>query len=164
MAALTNDVKLFIVQQLACFDSPSQVAKTVNAEFGLTVSPQQCERYDPNKRAGSELSAKWRKVFAETREKFLADTSGVGIAHRAVRLKRLDRMAARAEDMGAMQLAASLLEQAAKEVGDAYTNRQRHELSGPGGAPIRSETRDLSNMSEAELQAIIAAGAADGTG
>lgn len=140
MPALTNDVKSFIVQQLACFDTPSQVAKAVNAEFGITTSPQQCERYDPTKRAGSELSAKWRKLFVETRAKFLDDTSGIGISHRAVRLKRLERMAAKAEDMGAITIAAQLLEQAAKETGDAYTNRQRHELSGPNGGPIQAES------------------------
>jgi hypothetical protein len=138
MAALTDDVKAYIVRALACFDSPTQVAKAIQADFGLTVTPQQVEAYDPNKVTGSKLSSKWRQVFEGARNRFLADTSSIGVSHRAVRLKRLERMASKAEDMGAIGLAASLLEQAAKEAGDAYTNRQKHELTGKDGGPIET--------------------------
>ncbi|MEX5591058.1 DUF2280 domain-containing protein, partial [Pseudomonas urmiensis] len=47
MAALTPEIKIFIVQALACFDSPSQVAEAVKANFGVTVSRQQVEIHDP---------------------------------------------------------------------------------------------------------------------
>jgi hypothetical protein len=47
MAALKDEVKRFIVQSLACFDTPSQVAQAVKDTFGLEVSRQQCEFYDP---------------------------------------------------------------------------------------------------------------------
>lgn len=140
MAALTDDVKAYIVRALACFETPETVARAVKAEFDLDVTRQQVAAYDPNKVVGASLSAKWRAVFEETRAKFLADTSSIGIAHRAVRLKRLERMADKAESMGAIGLAASLMEQAAKEVGEAYTNKQRHELTGKDGAPIATET------------------------
>jgi hypothetical protein len=36
MATLTDEVKVFIVQALACFDSPSQVAQAVKDQFGPT--------------------------------------------------------------------------------------------------------------------------------
>ncbi|WP_244135862.1 DUF2280 domain-containing protein [Burkholderia vietnamiensis] len=52
MAALPDAIKVFIVQALACFDTISRTAKAVREEFGVEVSPQQCERYDPTKRAG----------------------------------------------------------------------------------------------------------------
>ena len=136
MAALDDDVKAFIVRALACFDTPETVAKAVKAEFGLDVTRQQCEAYDPNKAIAAKLGEKWRVLFEETRKSFLEDTSRIGIAHRAVRLKRLERMADKAENMGAIGLAASLMEQAAKEVGEAYTNKQRHELTGKGGGAI----------------------------
>lgn len=140
MAALPENVKLRIVQALACFDTPSQVVKDVKAEFGLSVSPQQCEAYDPNKRAGERLGKKYRAIFEKTREAFLADTSRIGIAHRAVRLRKLDRAADLAEDRGNIPLLAQLLEQAAKEAGDAFTNRHRLEHTGKDGAPIESKT------------------------
>ncbi len=49
MARLTSEVKTYITQALACFDSPSQVAQAVKREFGITVSRQQCESHDPTK-------------------------------------------------------------------------------------------------------------------
>ena len=46
MAALNSEVKGFIVQALACFDTPSQVAAAVREEFGIEVTRQQCEAQD----------------------------------------------------------------------------------------------------------------------
>lgn len=53
MATLKNEVKAFIVQAIACFDTPSQVAQAVRQEFGIELSRQQCEAYDPTKYAGT---------------------------------------------------------------------------------------------------------------
>ncbi|KWO62568.1 DUF2280 domain-containing protein [Burkholderia territorii] len=140
MATLPDNVKLRIVQALACFDTPSQVAKDIKAELGLAVTPQQCEAYDPTKRAGERLGKKYRTIFERTREAFLNDTSRIGIAHRAVRLRKLDRAAGVAEERGNLPLMAQLLEQAAKESGDAFTNKHRLEHTGRDGAPIENRT------------------------
>ncbi|MBK5566893.1 DUF2280 domain-containing protein [Ensifer sp. SSB1] len=121
---LTDEVKTYIVQALACFDSPSVVASAVKKDFGLDVSRQLVESHDPNKKAASGLAPKWRVLFEETRKAFLEDTASIAISHRAVRLRALQRMAEKAETSGNMVLAASLMEQAAKEVGDSYTNRR----------------------------------------
>jgi hypothetical protein len=131
---LAPDVQTYIVQALACFDSPKTVADAVKAEFGVVVTRQLVETYDPNKKASNRLAAKWVALFEATRKAFLEDTSKIGISHRAVRLRALQRMADRAETMGNIALAAQLHEQAAKEAGDSYTNRR--ELTGKGGAPL----------------------------
>lgn len=131
---LTQEQRTYVVQALACFDPPGVVAKAVKEEFGVVVSLQAIEAYDPHKRAGRNLAPKWRAVFEETRKTFLEDTSKIGVSHRAVRLRAIQRMAEKAETQGNMVLAASLLEQAAKEVGESFTNRK--ELSGPNGGPI----------------------------
>lgn len=68
---LSEEVKTFIVQALACFDSPSVVVKAVKDEFGATITRQSVEGYDPNKRAGRDLARKWRLLFEETRKTFL---------------------------------------------------------------------------------------------
>ena len=136
MATLNNEVKAFIVQALACFDTPSQVAAAVREEFGIEVSRQQCEAHDPTKRAGRDLAKRWVTLFNDTRERFRQETAEIPIANRAYRLRMLDRMASKAEGMKNMALAAQLLEQAAKETGGSYTNKHQHELSGPNGAPI----------------------------
>ncbi len=61
----------------------------------------------------------------------------IAISHRAVRLRALQRMAEKGRDPGNMVLTASLMKQAAEEVGNAYTNR--HELTGKDGKdlPVR---------------------------
>ena len=41
MAALKEPVKIFIVQSLACFETPQQVADTVKQDFKIEVSRQQ---------------------------------------------------------------------------------------------------------------------------
>lgn len=153
MAALPENVKLRIVQSLACFDTPSQASKAIKAEFGLDVSPQQCEAYDPHKRTGNRLSEKYRLIFAETRKTFLEDTSLIGVSHRAVRLRTLQRMIERAESQGNLVLTAQLLEQVAKEAGDAYTNRHKLEHTGKDGGPIKTQPVpvDLSDLTDEEL-------------
>ena len=68
---LSSEQKAFIVQALACFDTPSTVARAFKAAFGAAVSPQAVEAYDPTKRAGERLGEHWRELFDATREGFL---------------------------------------------------------------------------------------------
>ncbi|MBZ3666263.1 MULTISPECIES: DUF2280 domain-containing protein [Pseudomonas] len=124
MAALKSDVKAFIVQALACFDTPTQVSQAVKQEFNIDVTRQQVEQHDPTKRAGANLAAKWRILFEDTRKRFREETAEIPIANRAFRLRGLGRMAEKAETMRNLALTAQLYEQAAKECGDMYVNRK----------------------------------------
>lgn len=151
-STLPEDVKIYIVQCVACFDAPSVVADAVKQEFSLTIARQQVEAYDPTKKAGKNLGKKLRAIFEETRKAFLEDTSQVAISHRAVRLRALNRMAAKAEERGNIAMAAQLLEQAAKEVGDTYTNRHRHEVTGKDGGPVEQKTTVIN---ESEVKAAV---------
>lgn len=135
---LTVEVQTFVVQSLACFDSPSVVVDAVRKEYGETITRQSIEGYDPTKKAGANLAAKWRALFEETRKTFLEDTASIGISHRAVRLRALQRMAEKAEGQGNMVLAKDLLKQAAEEMGNAYTNRR--ELTGKDGKDLPAPT------------------------
>jgi hypothetical protein len=125
MAALRSEVKAFIVQALACFDTPSQVAEAVLKEFNIVVTRQQCESHDPTKAAGKTLAPRWAELFQSARKRFREETEEIPIANRAYRLRALGRMAEKAETMRNMALTAQLLEQAAKECGDVYVNRQK---------------------------------------
>ena len=131
---ISAGVKTFIVQSLACFDTPMTVVAAVKKEFGVDVSRQLVETYDPTKKAGYALSQTWRDLFKSTREAFLEDTAEIAISHRAVRLRALQRMAEKAETQGNMVLAASLMKQAAEEMGNAYTNRR--EFTGKDGKDL----------------------------
>ena len=124
MAALSSEVKAFIGQALACFDTPSQVAEAVKREFSVEVSRQQVESHDPTKRCSKTLAKRWVEMFHDARKRFREETVEIPIANRAYRLRALGRMAEKAENMKNMALTAQLLEQAAKEVGDVYVNRQ----------------------------------------
>lgn len=140
MAKLDDNLKLFIVRALACYDKPAQVARSVKEEFGIDVSPQQCESYNPERHQGRDLSQKWRDIFAATRKQFLEDIPSIPIANRAVRIRRLERLADQAEKSKNVGLTAQLLEQIAKEAGDQYTNRQRIEHTGKDGGPMVTQT------------------------
>lgn len=125
MAVLKNEVKSFIVQALACFDTPSQVVESVKNEFRVVVSRQQVETHDPTKTSGKGLAAKWQTLFHDTRKRFREETAEIPIANRAFRLRALGRIVEKAETMRNLPLALQVLEQAAKEAGDMYVNRQR---------------------------------------
>lgn len=153
---LADEVKTFIVQALACWDTPSEVAKAVKEEFGIEVSRQRVQGYDPTKKAGEALSEQFKTLFKATRDEYIAETAQIPISYRAFRLRKIARMAAKAETMGNMPLASALLEQAAKEVGGAFTNRR--ELSGPGGGPIKTEAAQ--QMTDGELERIAQGGSA----
>lgn len=144
---LPDAVKVYVVQAVACFDSPAVVAEAVNREFGLKIPRQQVEKYDPTKRAGRDLSPKLRAIFEATRKGFIENTANIGWSHRATRLRAIQRVGERAESMGNLALTLQAAEQAAKECGDAYSNRHKHEHTGKDGGPI--ETVELT---EAELR------------
>lgn len=127
---LTDEQKTYVVQCLAVFQTPSVVVKGIKAEWGVAITPQAVECYDPTKRAGRALAKRWRALFEETRARFLEDTASVGIAHRVVRLATLQRLADRAESMGALKLAAEMCERAAKEMGGAYDRNGDEERGG----------------------------------
>ncbi|MDR6949853.1 hypothetical protein J2Y39_004478 [Pseudomonas sp. 2957] len=124
MAALSSEVKAFIVQALACFDTPSQVAEAVKREFNIDVTRQQVETHDPTKRCSKTLAKRWVEMFHDARKRFREETVDIPIANRAFRLRAMSRYVEKAESMKNIGLAMQILEQAAKEVGDAYVNRR----------------------------------------
>ncbi|HFK2385106.1 TPA: DUF2280 domain-containing protein [Klebsiella pneumoniae] len=134
MAALSTEVKAFIVQSLACFESPTKVIELVKAEYGIDVSRQQVSQYTPGNAMAAKLSQKWIDLFNATRKRFQNEISDIPIANKAYRLRVLQRMSTTAENMKNIGMTAQLLEQAAKEVGEAYSNRQKVEHTSPDGS------------------------------
>lgn len=126
MTALNNEIKAFIVQALACFDSPTQVATAVKQSFDVVVSRQQVEAHDPTKRCSKGLAKRWVTMFEDTRAGFREAMIEIPVASRSYRLRALGRMVEKAEERGNLVLAAQLIEQAAKESGDMYIRRPSH--------------------------------------
>lgn len=134
MAALKPEVKAYIIQMLACYDTPSQVVEAVQKDFGIAITRQQVETHDPTKVSGKTLAKKWVDLFNRTRDRFLNEISDIPIANKAYRLRVLQRMSTTAEGMKNIGMTAQLLEQAAKEVGEAYSNKQKVEHTSPDGS------------------------------
>jgi hypothetical protein len=134
VAALAEDVKTYIVQALACFDSVAQVVDDVKVDFGLVLDRRQVACYDPTLASGADLGKKLKAVFEATRKKFLEDVASVAATNRTVRMRRLERMSVLHRANPAM--ASLLLEQIAKEMGNVFTNKRQTEMSGPDGGPM----------------------------
>jgi len=92
VAALKEPVKIFIVQSLACFETPQQVADTVKQEFKIEISRQQVALYDPTKYTGRNLSKKLKDLFEKTRKDFRTNVYDIPLANKAVRLNELQKM------------------------------------------------------------------------
>jgi len=152
---LDDEARAFVVTQLAAYDPPAVVARAVKEEFGFDITPQGVQAYDPTKHAGRHLSKQWRELFEKTRKAYLDGKVEIGIANKMVRLRTLERLARKAESSGNMGMTAQLLEQAAKESGDAYSNRRLFEHTGKNGGPISSVNRpDLSGLTKAQREAL----------
>jgi len=147
MATLKEPVKIFIVQSLACRDTPQEVADAVKQEFGIQIERQQVAAYDPTKSRGKDLSKKFVELFNKTRADFDAGLIDIPIANKHYRLKQYQKQLERNAKNTVMSL--KILEQAAKDVGGQFTNRQ--EITGKDGKPI--ETVNSSVPTESYLKA-----------
>lgn len=121
MAALKEPVKIFIVQALACRDTPQEVVDLVKQEYGIQISRSQCQAYDPTKYSGRNLSKKFVDLFNKTRADFDAGLIDIPIANKHYRLKQYQKQLERNSKNVVMSL--KILEQAAKDVGGQFTNK-----------------------------------------
>ncbi|EPW4223743.1 DUF2280 domain-containing protein [Acinetobacter baumannii] len=148
MAALKEPVKIFIVQALACRDTPQEVVEQVKQEFGVDISRSQCECYDPTKYSGRNLSKKFVELFESTREKFDEGLIDIPIANKYYRLKQYQRQLDRTRNV---KTALKILEQAAKDIGGLYTNRK--EITGKDGGPVQTVNSEIPVPMEDYLKA-----------
>lgn len=122
---MTEDQRAFIVMRFAMFDKPRAVVQGFKEQFGVEVGYNQITPYNLDYIGiNRKMAKKWQALFIATRENFLTEIAKSPIAERAFRLRRLNEMHETALDKGNLVLAASLLEQAAKESGGLLTNKQ----------------------------------------
>ena len=122
MAALKEPVKMFIVQSLACFETPQQVVEAVKQEYNIEITRQQVALYDPTKVAGRNLSKKLKDLFEHSRKTFRENIEDIAIANKAFRLKELQGMY---DDSGRnKRLKQNLLKQAFQETDGRVTRQE----------------------------------------
>ena len=164
MAALKEPVKMFIVQSLACFETPQQVADAVMQRYGIEIDRRQCENYDPTKFAGRNLSKKLKDLFERTRKDFRKNIEDIAIANKAFRLNELQKMY---DDSGRNKRAKqNLLKQAFQETDGRVT---KQEITGANGGAIKTENEqkqsqpkhtpeELAKMTPQELSRLVITG------
>lgn len=121
MTVLSKTIKAEIVLRLAQFGRAADIAREIEAEFGVTVDRFQIRTYDPTKH-GFAAGDRWRSLFEQVRDRYLKDMTAIPISQKAYRLNDLQRTYDRASGAGNLVLANATLEQAAREVGGALTN------------------------------------------
>lgn len=132
MARINKKVKLFIVKMLAEFNTTTETAKAVKAVFSIEVSQQQCECYDPTKKMGYELSQELKEKFFQYRKIANEELEAIPLANKRYRLQLLQNLVEKFPDNP--MLTPKWAEQAAKEMGGLFTNRQ--EITGKNGEPL----------------------------
>ena len=157
---LTEEATAFIVRSAAQFESPKDIIVAVKEIYGIQIVRQDVERCDPSSPGGKtrNLAKKWRELFTQSRAEALDALADVDLSHKVVRMRELSKLYRKlGEDakpnVPLTAARAALLEQAAREAGEAFTNRR--ELTGKDGAPLPLRpTINLRNLSFEELERI----------
>lgn len=127
--------KRFLVQRLACHDTPTQAARAFKEEFGFEVKRNKVAYYDPTTKFGAALAEDLKAIFHETRKKFLTDLDAIPINHKAVQLRALDRALTLADSRGQIPMVIATIEAAGKLTG-TIVEKHQHEHTAPGGVPL----------------------------
>jgi hypothetical protein len=142
----------YMVQMLACYRSPSEIAKLLKEHFDVGITRQSVEYYDPTKAAGADLAPDLCRLFAETRRRFHERSADIGIGQQTFRLAEMHDNYFKLKERGALIAAQTILEQAAREVGGMFTNARV--LTGAGRAPVVGDTLSREEHIEA-IKALI---------
>ena len=126
MKRLPEAVKRRIVEHLACYRTHVEVVELIADEFGIQLTPRHVRAYDPTsfQFAGSQ---RWRDHYQAVRQRCAAEIGQVAIAHRTVRLRKLQAIFDQSMARGDLLQARLTLEQAAKEMGNQYV-KAKHGL------------------------------------
>ena len=133
---LTEKQKEYVVHRLAAYDNPSEVQKGLLAEFGVKITRPSVQFYDPTTRAGSRLHEKWASLFHATRDALHEGSARIGACHALVRIRWREQLVFKAMEADNLYLANFILDSIAREVGDCFGSKYRHDGSGANGAPF----------------------------
>jgi len=141
MRRLPDAIKRRIVEHLACYRTRAEVVGLIAEEFDVHLTPRHVRAYDPTsfQFAGS---TRWLEYYRLARKRFESELASEPIAHRAYRLRKLDVVRARAMAENDFAEAIKALEQAAKEVGNVFTNREKVQRDLPPGQISAGRTQE----------------------
>lgn len=154
MATLKEVHKVFLIARFAGYDTPQQAADALREEFDVEIPRAQAVKYNPE---SDQFGAakKYISIFEELRERFVSDTSEIAVAQKSYRLRELEHLYAVDKKRGNTMAAAKHLEQAAKEMGEVYSNTSKLQHTGARGGPIRT-VKEVNTMTREEVLAELA--------
>ena len=85
---LTREQKIYVVRRLAAYDGPAEIARDLKRQFGVEITRQAIEQYDPTK--GAECAEEWADLFRNARREYMDDK-----ADRAGKSRRVERIVLR---------------------------------------------------------------------
>ena len=93
---LTDQQRDYVVARLAAFDSPTAIAQSMRQEFGVSITRQAIDRYDPTR--CKKCPERWKQQFFATRQATLEGKAAHGAADNMRRARVRDRLLRRAVD------------------------------------------------------------------
>jgi hypothetical protein len=93
---LTDQQREYVVARLAAFDSPAAIAQSLRQEFGISITRQAIDRYDPTR--CKKCPERWKQLFFATRQATLEGKAAHGAADNIRRARVRDRLLRRAVD------------------------------------------------------------------
>jgi hypothetical protein len=125
---LPSEVKRFIVESFACFQTHKTVQDEVARRFGIVLDGRTLLVYDPA-RPQCRIGPRLRLLYDECRKAYIEGVQEVAISHQAHRLRLLSRVVEKATTSKDYANAIKGLELAAKEMGGALSGQHtiRHE-------------------------------------
>ena len=108
---LTTAQQEYVVERLAAFDNPGAVVRSVREKFGITLTRQAVEQYDPTR--DRRCPARWTTLFRLRRQAILESKGLHGAVERAAQSRSRERVARCASAGLAADLLATLARQTA---------------------------------------------------
>lgn len=157
MAQLTESLKVEIVQRLARFQPPAEIARQLREDYALEVGIPQIVGYDPT-RPSFEAGQRFVEIFNITREAFIKNVDAVPIANQGYRLQVLQSLLENHLKHKKLPEAARVVEQAAKEMGGLYAAIDKSRAAEP---PKESEPLATEEERKAKLAGLMDAAIAN---
>jgi hypothetical protein len=155
MRRLTEVVKRRIVEHLACYRTHAEVTQLILDEFGVVLTVRHVRAYDPTSFQFA-ASDRLQDYHAQARKRFLEDIADVPISYRAFRLRQLGKIHDLEMRRGNTAGARATLEQAAKEIGNVFTN-----VSKVQGSALPGQLASTQDFSADEMRNMLADRLAD---
>jgi len=117
MSKLKDIHKQFIIRELACYKSPTDVIEQLEVLFGLKdVLVSKIVYYNPEASSSTRLAKKWRDLFYESRSKFIKGFTDIPITNKRYRLMELQKSHDKCRKSGMDIEANAILKQAQDEM------------------------------------------------